>query len=114
MDEAVVATLDGEPLRADFPMRATVFGVACVVIPVTEYDRLARAVSAIRAGLIDPLQKSRSRIENDAEVAEFLVANLGHLHLYEAVEECRKRFGDERTPSRSAIDRFRKRLRGRR
>ena len=47
------------------------------------------------------------------EVAEFLAANFGRLHLYEAVAECERRFGPERTPSRSAIDRFRGRLRAR-
>jgi hypothetical protein len=59
-------------------------------------------------GLIQ--RPSRSRYERDAEVAEFLREILPTREYLEAMEECRARFGADRTPSRSSIQRFAARM----
>lgn len=101
--EFQVGTLDGSPLRATFPLRATVFGVEVVVIPAAEYEARLEAAASYRP-------KARSRIANDPEVAEFLADRLPHLGLDQAVDECRRRFGAARTPSRTAMSRYKNRL----
>lgn len=110
--EAVVGTLDGQPLRAAFPMRVDVFGVAAVVIPAREYDDL-RAETSRMAAPTRFQRKPKSPIDNDPEVAEFLAGSRTTLFITEAVTECGRRFGAARTPSRSAVDRFWRRLEGR-
>lgn len=53
---------------------------------------------------------SRSRYERDAEVAAFLRKILPTREYNQAIEECRRRFGAERTPSRAAMQRFAERM----
>lgn len=66
----------------------------------------------IRRGKLDTfLHPRRSRIENDREIAVFLVERFGLLSLEEIVREGRARFGSDRVPSRSSIHRFWMRLR---
>lgn len=106
LKEVAVGTLGGEPLRANFPLRVELFGVDAIVIPATEYDRL-RTIEASRT---QRLLKPRSRIDADPEVADFIAAKLGTVYLDDVVRLCLERFGAERAPSRSAVDRFRHRL----
>lgn len=53
---------------------------------------------------------SRSPYERDAEVAAFLREILPTREYKQAMEECCARFGADRTPSRSAIQRFAARM----
>jgi hypothetical protein len=52
----------------------------------------------------------RSPYERDAEVAAFLKEILPTRVYSAAIEECRARFGADRTPSRSSIQRFAARM----
>ena len=106
--EAVVATLDGEPLRAAFPMHVRVFGVDAVVIPAEEHRRLV-ALSATTPRRL----KARSPTDLDHEVADFLSARLATMYAPDLIAECERRFGRDRTPSRSSLSRFRARREGR-
>lgn len=52
-----------------------------------------------------------SPIESDAEVQAFLDDRLGRLTFEEIAAACRRHFGADRAPSRSAIHRYWKRVR---
>ena len=121
--EVTVGTLDGAPLRATFPLRATVFGVDAVVIPAAEYAalvasdgaeqvgaRFAVVRSALRTARVAP-GRARSTVERDPEVAEFL---RGRFAVADTIEQaraaCEARFGLARTPSPGRIGRYRRRL----
>ncbi len=56
-------------------------------------------------------QKCRSRIYNDPEVRDFIEDRLGRRTLREIESECRQRFGESRTPSKTAIHRHWARMR---
>ena len=61
--EAVVATVDGKPLRAAFPLRVELFGIEAVVIPEAEYDELrARAAYSASEGRSVKAQEAAQRI----------------------------------------------------
>lgn len=53
---------------------------------------------------------SRSPFERDIEVATFLRSILPTRTYPEAIDECRARFGQQRTPSTSAMNRFAERF----
>lgn len=116
--QAVVATLDGAPLRAGFPLYVTLFGVDAVVIPVDVYRQLVAARVKLpfveaRAGVHARARVRRrpSTIESDPKVAAFLRERFDLADTIEAAHvACLARFGPERTPSRSRVARFR--LRG--
>lgn len=99
----------------DFPV-TTLGGIEVVAIPVSLYAelldcrrRLAVAnISAARFAA-DP----RSRIDRDPEVAEYLTECLGRVLLKDAYTSCRERFGADRAPGKSSIQRYWKRLRQR-
>lgn len=76
-----------------------------VTIPAADYRRLVTATLPGPALLAPP---SRSPIRRDAELSAFLIglAGRGDMHLHQMREACRARFGDARTPSRSALHRF--------
>lgn len=100
------------PVRA--PTFATIEGVEVVTIPARHYAELLacqRRDTAAQRRRAPATLKSRSRIDNDPEVADFLATSVGQMFLYEAVAACQERFGVERTPSRSAIDRYWRHLR---
>lgn len=52
----------------------------------------------------------RSKLDQDPEVRDFLADRLGRLAMDRAIAEAKERFGD-RTPGRSSVHRFWKRLR---
>lgn len=50
-------------------------------------------------------ERSRSRIDLDPEVRDFVVDRLGRITILGLVAQCRERFGN-RAPSKSGLDRF--------
>lgn len=86
---------------------STVAGVPVVTIPLSEYENLlsCRQIANVRSGarLLPP--PSRSPIENDRELCDFLDARLGRMLLKDVVAECAAEFG-ERAPSKSAVHRY--------
>lgn len=98
------------------PAARTISGVEVVTIPLAEYAdlldcrrRLAELTVA-RAAFERP---PASPIERDPELATFLAERLGRATGEAILVECRSRFGPARTPSRSALDRYWRRLRAR-
>ena len=103
----------GETERSTMPVHGTITGVAVVTIPLDHYSELlnCRRLVAEHNLRRQVVVGATSRAERDPEVAAFLAENfIGHtidrLH-----DSCRERFGADRTPSRSSIQRFRNRLR---
>ena len=87
-------------------------GGATVTIPAAEYDDLVACkarlivIEMVRAR---GLRSSRSPIDRDPDLALFLRERLVGGTIREVHEACLAGFGAARTPSRSAIDRFRHR-----
>lgn len=115
--EAIVGSIDGQPLRAAFPLCVTLFGVEAVVIPADEYRRLVGA--GLRLPLVEAVARARrgpspipSTIERDPEVAAFLRERFALADTIEmARAACEARFGPDRTPSASRIARLRDKAR---
>lgn len=116
--EAIIGTLDGAPLRANFPLYVTVFGIEAVVIPAGEYRQLVGArlklpfveVRAATRAVASTPRRRLSTVERDPEVAAFLRQRFAVADTIEAaLAACRERFGADRTPSRSRASRFRAR-----
>lgn len=105
------------------PVRATEEGTsACaddlpipvVTIPRSEYAALLEAKR--RIDIIDARERRypvppRSPIQADAEIADFFKERFGKDRMEDIVRECARRFGKDRTPSRTAAYAFWKRLR---
>ncbi|WP_424362714.1 hypothetical protein [Methylocystis parvus] len=87
---------------------SSVAGVPVVTIPLAEYEELIRLRklygNAARQVLLPP--PTRSRIDRDREVADFLNEHLGRMLLKEIHAACVQKFGVARTPSKSAINRY--------
>ncbi|KMO16539.1 hypothetical protein SQ03_14530 [Methylobacterium platani JCM 14648] len=88
-------------------------GVEVVTIPLAHYAELLDcqrrlAVASIPAAryTADP----RSRVERDPEVATFLAECLGVRLLKDTHAQCLRRFGADRTPGKSTIQRYWTRL----
>lgn len=99
-----------------FPISATIAGIAVVTIPLRDYAELleCRRRDQTRAPTKPPRRwdvPPRSPLERDAEVATFFSERFGTMDVLDIVEECRNRFGVERTPSRTAAYYFWRRLR---
>lgn len=112
--DAATALSEGA-VAGGFPV-ATFGGVEVVAIPVTLYAelldcqrRLAEANIAHWRFTADP----RSRVERDPEVAAYLAECLGRMMLKDAYTSCRERFGPDRAPGRTTIQRYWARLRER-
>lgn len=110
-----IATLDGQPLKADFPLYTSVFGVNAVVISVDEYRQLLG--TRIAKGFEGPLKAFRearhpppprpSTIERDPEVAGFLRERFKErLTAEKAHAAALEHFGPERAPSRGRVATF--------
>jgi hypothetical protein len=97
----------------NFPIYATIAGVAVVTIPLTDYsDFLALRAQLERLGKAERYPvPPRSPIEADQEVKVFVTERLGKARVEATLQECRSRFGAHRTPSRTATYRFWQRLR---
>ena len=96
------------------PPVATIAGVEVVTIPLADYAALLdcrRQLAALHATRERSTASPRSRIGRDPELATFLAECFGRMLLYEAHAAARERFGAKRAPSRSAIDRYWRRLR---
>ena len=92
----------------------TIAGGEVVTIPLAHYPELLDCQRRLAAGSIDRPRLTadmRSRVDRDPEVATFLAENLGRMLLKDATAACLKRFGADRAPSRSSIDRYWRRLR---
>lgn len=97
-------------------VRNSLSGVDLVTIPVDEYAHFLeykKRLSEASLGLQAFAKASRSPIERDPEVATFLTERLGKMHVDKMLSECLERYGWKRTPSRSALYAFWKRLRER-
>lgn len=95
------------------PIRSTVAGVELVTIPVSHYAELLDCKRQLAAAGITGLRLAadlRSRVERDPEVAAFLAECLGTRLLKDTYASCLERFGAERTPGKTTIQRFWKRL----
>lgn len=90
-------------------------GIATVTIPASEYAALLEcqkretARSASRPARSWDVPPS-SPLARDAEVIAFFTERIG-IDVLKLIHECRNRFGTARTPSRTAIYYFWKRLR---
>lgn len=104
---------DGQSL----PIFATLHGAPVAVLPLPFYRDLM--IAAVRR--VTPAQPPQptssspplglSTIERDPEVAEFLVSRFrGGVTVDQIRDTCRNTFGEDRTPSRNRIQRFRQRL----
>ncbi len=93
----------GAPLRATFPMRATVLGVDVIAIPVGDYYRLAKP-----PGRDASRERSLrlSRLDKDAEVRQFFLDRIGTEDVDHIRRDAITRFGADRVPSRTTINRF--------
>ncbi len=95
------------------PIRSTVAGIELVTIPVSHYAELLECKRQLAAAGISDLRRTadlRSRIERDPEVAAFLAECLGTRLLKDTYASCLERFGPGRTPGKTTIQRFWKRL----
>lgn len=88
---------------------ATIEGVDVVTIPLKDYAALLacrRELAEKTLNLNCLHQGHRSVIERNPEVAVFLMQRLGLQPMPVILKACRKEFGRQRTPSRSAAYRF--------
>lgn len=97
----------------DYPVFATIAGVAVVTIPLADYadliDKKAKLAKIAKAERY-PVSE-RSPIEVDHEVKAFFMERFGKVKVFDILRECQSTFGKTRTPSRTAAYRFWKRLR---
>lgn len=95
------------------PPTSVIDGIEVVTIPVAVYAELLDCQRRLDVGRVGRTRGAlRSPITRDPAVASFLVESFGRLRLRQTHAACKERFGADRTPSLSAIDRFWGRLRG--
>ena len=101
-----------QPLR---PPTATIAGVKVVTIPLADYAalldsrrRLAESEVRSRPYFSSP---TRSPIDRDPVLAVFLAERLVRMDAMEAWRQCHDHFGGARAPSKSAVYRYRDRIR---
>lgn len=103
-----------EHSAARAPCFALIEGVPVVTIPLQDYAALLdfrRQIFEQGVVLQMPFNAaSRSPIERDCEVASFFAARLGRNTLANILAECSALYGEARTPSRSALHRYHRRL----
>jgi hypothetical protein len=93
------------------PSKGTVAGVELVTIPLADYAKLLDCQRQL-AALKRPKQGVKgwlSSVEKDAKVEAFIARRLTRKTVPAIMAECLERFGPDRTPSRSAIYRYRAR-----
>src|SRR3954471_5958347 len=87
---------------------------ATITISKREFRALRAAQERLRAiegeAFFPAFRGNVSRIDRDPALAAFIKERLGRIALADIVAECRAKFGPERAPSRSAIQRFQWRL----
>ncbi|HEX4765396.1 MAG TPA: hypothetical protein VH414_03870 [Lichenihabitans sp.] len=99
---------------AERPAVVTISGVEVVTIPLAHYAELLDCQRQLAAARLPPERfraDARSRIDRDPEVATFLTECLGRMLLKDAVAACRERFGVNRFPPQSTVQRYWARLR---
>lgn len=99
-----------------FPLVATISGVPVVTIPLDDYRALLMSrdrLALIRAPAIPFDLPSRSPIETDPVISTFFMERFGRMRMEVIVHECRRAYGKDRTPSRTAAYAYWKRLRAR-
>ena len=113
-------TADFGPLMMEgqgMPAFATLDGQPIAILPLDAYRQLvAAAVQSIAPAKADKPavepQLGLSTIERDPEVAEFIRSRFrGGVTVDQIRDACRNKFGEDRTPSRSRVQRFREALR---
>lgn len=108
-EQATIATFEGQPVRASFPLHVTMFGIACVCIPETQY----RSLIDIRPSKGRHAHRRLSRLDKDAEVRAFIEARFDHEEISAIRLAAIERFGADRVPSKSSFHRFVVQLRAR-
>ncbi len=107
---------DQSPIvRPVFPLAATIAGVEVVTIPISDYRDLLdcrRQLAEMRVRANPKMHTARSPLDCDPEIGTFLAERFGRMPVGRALDECRARFGQARTPSRSAGYRLWDRVRG--
>jgi len=105
---------DPKKAEVQFPLTATIAGIAVVTIPLAEYaallecrQRVGARNEAAKRYAVPP----RAPIEKDAEVRAFFEKRLGKMDMLAILADCRQQFGPKRTPSRTAAYDFWGRLR---
>ena len=95
------------------PALSTVDGVEFVTVPRTFFRELVQrkgpgAGKGSGVGISTERLNAtmRRRVDHDEEVRAFITECLGRMTAPQAVTACQERFGAERTPSKSAVDRF--------
>lgn len=106
--------MTGSGVKNAFPISAVIHGVEVVTIPLSDYATLLDyqrrfAERSISHNQFE--QPSLSHIERNPEVALFLIHRLGLEPVKNIMRKCRRKFGAARTPSRSAVYRYREKLR---
>lgn len=96
------------------PASAESQAIPVVTIPFKDYSALLEAKA--RIDVIDARERHypvppRSPIEFDAEIAAFFKERFGNDRMEDILRQCASRFGEARTPSRTAAYAFWKRLR---
>lgn len=101
MDDKCVMTVTGdEPIRPRFPIHVTAFGIPSVLISEADYEEmLQRSVTFERSGRL-------SQLDKDPEVRAFILDRRGTDDMDRIREAAIERFGAERVPSRSAVNRM--------
>lgn len=105
-------------MALEFPVRATIGEAHVVIVSASDYDRLVRSagpdVGATEPGLpagviIDRLLNREGRQSPylyDRELMLFLVSKIGTRRDKDVHEACIAKFGKERSPSASALNRL--------
>lgn len=88
--------------------------IPLVTIPLTEYKRLLRIELSVQQQSISIqllTKPTRSTVERNPEVANFITLRLGQMPVRQIMDECRRRFGKRQTPSQNVIYRYWEKLR---
>jgi hypothetical protein len=70
-------------------------------------------IQAIESWVITPKRTPRSRIEKDPEIKEFLLSQTEPSTIAQLLAEISSRFGEDRTPSKTGLARWFKKMQGR-
>lgn len=70
-------------------------------------------IQAIESWVITPKRTPQSRIEKDPEIKEFLLSQTEPSTISQLLAEISRRFGEDRTPSKTGLGRWFKKMQGR-
>lgn len=94
-----------------FPWHGSYDGIPAVLIPAEEYNRLLALSGLPTVPVAQATQNANAslrltRWDLDPEVANFVTARLGKVQQKDIRRQIAERFGTDRTPTLSALNRF--------